>query len=141
MNSMVKMAFYNELSIAINEYQKGKLDTCFYFLERAHIIGQRYFIPHVLSHWWMLKVGIKRKDKKEIMGQILRLSASVPAFLTGLVPEGNTGGANVNALKKMPIPDDLGNIVDKNAKRKDVSIRLLILIGLVVFYWFQNRTK
>lgn len=141
MDAKAKMAFYNELSIAKNEFHKGKLDTSFYFLERAHILGQRYFFPHVLSHWWMLKVGIKRKDRKEILGQILRLSASIPAFLTGLVPEGNTGGANVNALKKMPLPDDLKSTVDRNAKAKDVGLRLLFLIlGVSLFYlWKKYR--
>jgi hypothetical protein len=31
----------------------------------------------------------------------------------GLVPEGNTGGANVSALKPMPVPQDLSTIIKK----------------------------
>jgi hypothetical protein len=40
------------------------------------------------------------------MGQMLRLPAAL-LFSRLWVPLGNTGGANVNAMQPMPLPDDL----------------------------------
>jgi hypothetical protein len=55
------------------------------------------------SHWWILKVGFKKHNFREVFGQITRIIASV-LFSKIWVPMRNTGGANVNSLKKMPIP-------------------------------------
>ena len=35
----------------------------------------------------------------------------VATVAIGLLPEGNTGGANVSAVKPMPLPDDLAEIL------------------------------
>ena len=62
---------------------------------------------HVRTHVAMLGAGIRRHDRREIVGQLLRLVVAGPGSLTGRYPVGNTGGADVNALTPMPIPDDL----------------------------------
>ena len=55
----------------------------------------------------MLIAAVRRKDRRETIGQVLRLIVAGPGSITGRYPVGNTGGANVNAFQPMPIPDDL----------------------------------
>ena len=64
-------------------------------------------VLHVRTHVAMLGAGIRRHDRREIVGQLLRLVVAGPGSLTGRYPVGNTGGADVNALTPMPIPADL----------------------------------
>ena len=112
MQQQLREAFCSEMSKAIHLYNNNELDSAFYHLERAHILGQSYIIPHTKSHWWMLKVGFRKRNFREILGQVTRIIASI-LFSKIWVPLGNTGGANVNPLKSMPIPDDLKKFLDK----------------------------
>jgi hypothetical protein len=59
----------------------------------------------------MLQWGIRHRRPREVLGQVLRLLGAATKTAIGLVPEGNTGGANVSALKPMPIPQDLSAII------------------------------
>lgn len=81
-------------------------------LERAHIIGQSYPLAHTHVHWLMLKFGFTIKSRKEILGQIPRLLVGGVKSFVGVVPVGNTGGANVPPLRPMEIPGDLQQILD-----------------------------
>jgi hypothetical protein len=112
MRQKLKNAYCLEMDDAIRFYELNELASAFHHLERAHILGQSYIIPHTKSHWWMLKVGFKKHNIREIFGQITRIIASV-LFSKIWVPAGNTGGANVNPLKPMPIPEDLKKILSK----------------------------
>ena len=76
-------------------------------LERAHILSQPLAVLHIRTHVAMLGAGFRRRDRREVVGQLLRLVVAGPGSLTGRYPVGNTGGADVNALTPMPIPDDL----------------------------------
>jgi len=76
-------------------------------LERAHILSQPSAALHLRTHAAMFGAAVRRRDGHEILGQIFRLLVAGPGSLTGRYPVGNTGGANVNAFKAMPIPDDL----------------------------------
>jgi hypothetical protein len=76
-------------------------------LERAHILSQPMVVPHLRTHVAMLGAGLRRHDRREVIGQLLRLVVAGPGSLTGRYPVGNTGGADVSALAPMPIPDDL----------------------------------
>jgi Protein of unknown function (DUF3703) len=80
-------------------------------LERAHILSQPMALLHLRTHVAMLAAGIRRHDRREIAGQLLRLVVAGPGSLTGRYPVGNTGGADVNALAPMPIPDDLVSLL------------------------------
>ena len=100
-------AFNAEMTAMQAAYAVKDLDVAFHHLERAHILGQLNFKTHLRTHLWMFKVGVLRRDGREIIGQIIRALAVFPASLFGWVPLGNTGGANVSALKPMAIPDDL----------------------------------
>ena len=75
--------------------QRGDLTAAFTALERAHVLAQRYLIAHTVTHWRMLSVGWALRDRREVLGQLLRLVATVVGYVTGWIPRGNTGGANV----------------------------------------------
>lgn len=106
MRKELRAAYEAEMEEAKRLYRAGDYDDCLSRLERAHILGQRNYIPHVVSHYWMLKAGWRKGDRKEVVGQIVRIAGSAGS-LVGAVPLGNTGRANVSPVKPMPIPDDL----------------------------------
>ena len=106
MNQKTKKAFQAEMRQAINLYEKHEFRLAFEHLENAHIMGQPYVIPHTYSHYWMFKIGIRQKDTKQVIGQIFRMLASI-IFSRIWVPEGNTGGVDVNPFKPMPVPEKL----------------------------------
>jgi Protein of unknown function (DUF3703) len=81
-------------------------------LERAHVLSQPMAGPHVRTHLAMLGYGIRHRDRREIVGQLVRLVVAAPGTWAGRYPVGNTGGANVSALKPMPIPDDLQAVLN-----------------------------
>jgi hypothetical protein len=68
--------------------------------------------PHVRTHLAMLGYGLRQRDRREILGQVLRVLVAAPGSWTGKYPVGNTGGANVSAVKPMPIPDDLREVLE-----------------------------
>ena len=107
MTPKLRTAFDTEIGLSRAAYHADDLDLAFHHLERAHILGQRHYVPHLQTHVAMLWIGWRRRDTREIFGQVLRLLAVAPAAIFKRVPIGNTGGANVPALKAMPIPEDL----------------------------------
>ncbi len=110
-SSSVQEGFDLQMREAKELYKKESWEECFYYLENAHILGQQAPWPHTLSHYWMLKVAWRRKDWKEILGQLLRTAAS-PIITPIWVPIGNTGGANVSPLKAMAIRKELKHYFD-----------------------------
>lgn len=103
-------AWRGELDAGNTALAAGDLAEAFRHFERAHILGQRRTRLHVRAHIAMLRVGWRRRDRKEILGQLKRIVAAT-LFSRIWVPEGNTGGANVSALEPMPIPEDLEHIL------------------------------
>ncbi len=95
----------------------GDSEGAFRHLERAHVLGQASTYQHTRIHWLMLKHGLRQRDGKEIAGQILRIGGAASKTPLGIYPKGNTGGANVNPLRSMPIQPDLAEILE-SAERK-----------------------
>ena len=89
----------------------GDAAGAFRHLERAHVLGQASTFQHTRVHWLMLKHGIRSDVCSSDLGQILRIGGAATKTPLGIYPKGNTGGANVNPLKPMPIPDDLAAIL------------------------------
>lgn len=131
MHHELAMAVRAELAHVREAWDQNRLSDAFHHAERAHILGQRYLSPHVQSHWWMLRIGWRRRDGREVTGQLLRILAVLPGFVTGWIPKGNTGGANVSALRPMPVPDDLKSLADFSVG-KDVLKRALLLASAFV---------
>ena len=112
MNERRHRAFDDEWGRARTALRSGDLRQSFAHLERAHVLGQRSTRLHVRSHLAMLRVGWHRRDAREVTGQLFRIVGA--ALLSRVwVPEGNTGGANVSAMKPMPWPEDLRQFMDE----------------------------
>jgi hypothetical protein len=107
---IVPDAYEKEVSLARLALMSRDFDTCFAHLERAHVLSQRMTIRHTHVHGLMLVAGMRRRDCREVMGQVPRMLASV-LFSRLWVPRGNTGRARVSALKPMPVPEDLRHLV------------------------------
>ena len=119
------MKFYTNIPEGLKHYYKQELglyqvaidkndySVAWKHLENAHILGQAYPKEHTTVHWLMLKFGLKIKNFKEIIGQIPRLIFGGVKSFVGTIPVGNTGGANVSALKPMDIPEHLKQILNK----------------------------
>ena len=99
--------YRQELENYRSEISKANLQLAWRQLERAHIIGQPWFVQHTYVHWLMLRFGIKIRNKKEILGQLPRLLVGGIKSFVGKIPTGNTGGANVPPLRVMEIPKEL----------------------------------
>ena len=113
MSDALRQAFESELLGAFEASRLADYDRAFYHLERAHIIGQRFTTRHVRVHWLMLKYGLVLRRPREVLGQLVRIVAAA-LFSRIWVPIGNTGRANVNAMRPMPIPDDLRYLLEKH---------------------------
>ena len=105
-NQELRTAFYDQIELGKEALKNTKFEISFYHFENAHILGQKHIIRHTISHYYMLIIGIKSKSNKEIIGQVLRIIASL-LFTLIWVPKGNTGGANISPVKILPIRKEL----------------------------------
>ena len=63
----------------------------------------------------MLLWALQQRQMREIAGQIFRIAGAAAMTAVGLVPRGNTGGANVSPFRRMPISEDLSAILAKTS--------------------------
>lgn len=84
----------------------------FVCLERAHVLAQSDTMQHVRVHAAMLLWGMRQRRVGEIFGQLVRIAGAATKTMVGLVPRGNTGGTDVSAFRRMPVPPDLQRILD-----------------------------
>lgn len=114
MTPKLKKAFEAEMAAARHLYQKGQLSQAFAHLETAHVLGQGYVVPHIQSHWLMLKIGWQRRSPKEVVGQAARIFLGALGSAVGLVPTGNTGGTNISMFKRLPIAPAIAREFDED---------------------------
>lgn len=134
----LKTLFDEAMSRARLAEVEGDLSRSFAELERAHILGQRWLIRHLRSHWAMLRLARKTGDRKEAVGQMTRLIGSPFFWLVGWLPKGNTGGANVSPLKPMTIEGDLADELAGYKVWQDVALRAFLAIALLLaLYLFE----
>jgi hypothetical protein len=112
MKSVVRSAFTTELALATAAAAAGDHPRAWSHLERAHILSQAYAWPHLRVHGRMLTAAWRRRNLREMVGQVLRLVVAAPGSWLGRAPLGNTGGADVGILTPMSIPADLERILD-----------------------------
>jgi hypothetical protein len=112
MTPVLKSAFESEMAAARRLYRKGRLSQAFRHIETAHILGQRYIVPHCRTHWLMQKIGLRRHSVTEVFGQTVRILLGALGSAVGIVPVGNTGGTDVSMFKRLPIAADIVHIVD-----------------------------
>ena len=101
-----------EIAAAEESASNGYRQAEFQHLERAHVLGQNSTLLHTRTHILMLLWGIRKRNIKEVAGQILRITGAATKTILGLIPSGNTGGANVSPFKKMPIAPELQLIIN-----------------------------
>lgn len=108
----LKVAWSDETAAARAARNRGDVTAEWTHLERAHILSQPLAAAHVRTHLAMLGYAVRRRDRHEIVGQVLRAILAAPGSWTGRYPVGNTGGANVSAFRPMPVPDDLRPLLE-----------------------------
>ena len=102
-----------ELASAKRVRSVGDTRQEFAHLERAHVIGQESTYWHVKIHMLMLVWAIRNRSVREALGQVFRIVGAATKTEFGLVPQGNTGGANVSPFKTMPIAPELSALIQK----------------------------
>ncbi|MBC7602506.1 MAG: DUF3703 domain-containing protein [Ramlibacter sp.] len=83
--------------------------ACF---ECAHVPTQSDTLQHVRVHAAMLLWGVRQRCVREVFGQLVRIVGAATNTTIGLLPQRNTGGTNVSALRRMPVSPDLQHILD-----------------------------
>jgi hypothetical protein len=109
-------AFEAALSEARQRLAAGDTAAAMQALERAHVLGQVDFGPHLSAHLAMLRVAYAARDWHEGLGQIMRIALVPIGHLVGRLPRGNTGRSNVSAFTAMPIPPELEKLLEDKEK-------------------------
>ncbi|MGH8224436.1 MAG: DUF3703 domain-containing protein [Woeseiaceae bacterium] len=89
----------------------------FAHLERAHVLGQKHTRTHIRAHWMMLRYSRQYGGVRDFLGQVGRLLGAA-LFTWAWVPEGNTGGTNIGALEKRPIPPELRRLISPTSPQE-----------------------
>jgi hypothetical protein len=114
MKPIVREHFETELRKAQLAIEAGEIEAAWIALQRAHILGQAYPIPHVIAHWNMLKLAWRQRDFKEVAGQLLPTIVAIPlTMLFGQQRSLRGGKANVPDPKQKDIPADLLQILNQ----------------------------
>jgi hypothetical protein len=103
----LRTAWRNERDAARAARRDGDNSGEWAHLERAHILSQPLAGAHLRTHGAMFTAAVRRRDPREIVGQVVRVLLAVPGSVTGRYPLGNTGGTDVSAFRPMEIPEDL----------------------------------
>jgi hypothetical protein len=103
----IRPAVQAELDAATAAERRGNFHTAFLHLERAHVLGQAATTEHVRVHWRMFRFALRQQLAADAAGQFWRMLAASLFTGLGLVPEGNTGGSDVSAFRRMQLPEDL----------------------------------
>src|SRR5690242_21936368 len=99
-STMQVSAYRSYRDMALVHEREGRVDAAWACLEAAHILEQRQTRQHIATHWAMLTLAWRTHDRGEFIGQIFRLIAvGVATWIW--VPAGNTGRANMSALKQL----------------------------------------
>lgn len=109
MPSVLRAAYAHEMNAA-----RTAADTTarWRHLERAHILSQPWPWPHTRNHVAMLALAVRQRDRREALGQVVRIIVAAPGSALGRYPEGNTGRARVGLTQPMPVPDDLAAVLE-----------------------------
>jgi hypothetical protein len=113
MHAALEKRFISEIAEAQRLLKSGSLDEAFVHLERAHVLGQRYIVPHIQTHWLMLRIGLSRRSVAEVSGQAARIVLGALGSAINVVPTGNTGGTNISMFKRLPIDPELEKVLDE----------------------------
>jgi hypothetical protein len=102
-----------ELEAAWALVRAGDGRRAFSRLERTHVLGQASTVQHVRVHAHMLVWAWRYRSAKEFLEQLLRIVGAATKTAAGLVPEGNTGGANISPFKRLPVEPELAALIER----------------------------
>ncbi|MCG7594839.1 DUF3703 domain-containing protein (plasmid) [Mycobacterium sp. C3-094] len=85
----------------------GTAEARWHHLERAHIVSQPNPWLHTCNHAAMFVLAVRQRDRREALGQVVRIVVAAPGSFAGRYPEGNTGRTAAGLTTPMPIPEDL----------------------------------
>jgi len=117
-NKVLATAISQELALAESLVESGDLNLAFHHLERAHVLGQTSTYQHTRIHWRMFKLAVRQRSPREIWGQIVRIIGASTKTPFGIYPTGNTGGSNIWFFRRLPIADDLQEVLDNGGQSK-----------------------
>jgi len=104
------------LDAALSEARRliaaGELVRALVSLQRAHVLAQRDFGPHLAAHLRMLRVAWALRDGREVRGQLLRILLVPIGHLSGRLPRGNIGTSNVSAFAPMALSAELEQLLE-----------------------------
>jgi hypothetical protein len=106
-----------ELLLATTARERGDSDAEFKHLENAHVLGQESTYWHIKVDVLMLVWAVRNSKLKECFGQLFRIAGAAVSTPLGLVPKGNTGGANVGPFRTMPISTEHQEIIVRSKIR------------------------
>lgn len=112
MNHRLRQAFETQMRAAMQCYAQNELEAAFGLLETAHVLGQRHVLPHVRTHYWMLRIGCRRRAPADVWGQALRIVLGALGSAVGVVPTGNTGGTDVGMFRRMPVDPAIRRLIE-----------------------------
>jgi hypothetical protein len=112
--SKLKVAFESEMASAVHFIWVGRLEQAMRHLERAHVFGQYNVIPHVRSHWHMLRIALRRRAYGEGLGQVVRIILGALGSAVRIIPVGNTGGSNISMFARIPIDPELAGLIKQD---------------------------
>ena len=98
-------------------FARGDDATAVHHYGRGHIVGSYFCFSHLLSHAGMLRVGLRKRDWREVRVQALRVTGTLGTRL--FVPffgiTGNPGSADRPIGSRYPIPSDLAEILARQS--------------------------
>lgn len=118
MEPKLRAHIVEELRHASESEARRDFQQAWHSLERAHILSQAHAWPHIRVHGAMISFAWRRRDLRELAGQVPRLLLAAPGSWLGRAPLGNTGGANVGLFTRMPIPGDLQAMLTESSQEK-----------------------
>lgn len=101
------------MAAARRAYRARAYGSAMRHLELAHVMGQRYVAPHVATHYWMLKIGLRRRSPLQAWGQLLRIVLGAIGSAAGIVPAGNTGGTDISMFQRLPVDPAIRRLLDQ----------------------------
>jgi hypothetical protein len=116
LNRVLAEAIESEFGEAGRKLAAGDALHAFTHLERAHVLGQKHTRAHIRAHWAMLRYAWHYGKARDVVGQVGRIIGAA-LWTWAWVPEGNTGGTNIGAFEKLPIPPELWRLISPPAPR------------------------
>ena len=101
----------SNLEAAVSAWRQNNVPAAWEHLARAHILSQPAAGLHTRVHLAMLTLGLRQRDWREVLGQLVRVSIAAIGSWTGRYPLGNTGLGRDPMLLPMSVPADLAEIL------------------------------